>query len=57
MPQTVAERVAAAKQRIENLTPAQVTVEVEDGNALLVDIREPEELRALGVIPGALPAP
>ena len=53
---TVAEMVAEAKQRVENLTVDQVAVELEQGDALLVDLREPGEL-AQGSIPGAVHAP
>jgi rhodanese-related sulfurtransferase len=52
MPQTVAGMVAAAKKRMENLTPDQVEREVRSG-ALLVDIREPEERAANGAIEGS----
>jgi rhodanese-related sulfurtransferase len=48
--------VAAAKQRIENLTVDQAAAELEYGEALLVDIREPEERARDGVIPGAVHA-
>ncbi|HYH12372.1 MAG TPA: rhodanese-like domain-containing protein [Thermomicrobiales bacterium] len=49
--QTAAAMVAAAKQRVEGLTPDQVERELADG-VLLVDIREPEERKANGAIPG-----
>lgn len=48
--------VAAAKAGIENLTPAEVAVELDGGGVLLVDVREPGEI-AGGVIPGAVLAP
>ncbi len=54
---TAAQLVAEAKQRVENLTPAQVTAEVATGEALLVDLREPNELAQSGTIPGAIHAP
>ena len=53
---TAAEMVAAAKQRVENLTPDEAAREVESG-AVLVDIREPGEREATGAIPGAVEAP
>jgi rhodanese-related sulfurtransferase len=53
---TAAELVAEAKSRIENLAPAQVAAEMEDG-AVLIDLREPAECVAHGVIPGAIHAP
>jgi rhodanese-related sulfurtransferase len=49
--QTTAGMVAAAKERIENLTPDQVEREMVNG-ALLVDIREPEERSVSGYIEG-----
>lgn len=49
--QTAAGLVAAAKARIENLTPNEVERELANG-ALLVDIREPEERVASGAIEG-----
>lgn len=54
---TAAELVAEAKQRIENLSPEEVAGELERGEALLVDIREPEERRVAGTIRGAVHAP
>ena len=53
---TVAAMVAAAKQQITNLSPAQVADEMAGGDALLVDLRESVE-RQGGAIPGALHAP
>ena len=54
---TVAEMVAAAKQRVENLTVDQVAREIESGDALLVALREPEERTQNGGIAGAVSAP
>lgn len=54
---TAAQLVQEAKQRVENLTVDQVARELQDGDALLVDIREPGEDRQDGVIPGAVAAP
>ncbi len=56
MAKTAADLVAEAKQRVENLSVAQVADEVARG-ALLVDLREPDERSQQGVIPGALAAP
>jgi rhodanese-related sulfurtransferase len=55
--QTIGGMVAAAKQRIENLTVDQVSGERADTETVLVDIREPEERAGTGVIPGAIHAP
>ena len=49
--------VSEAKQKVENLTPDQVAKELESGDALLVDLREPQERQATGTIPGAISAP
>lgn len=54
---TAAELVAAAKQDIENLTVDQVVAELQDGKAVLVDIRESEERVQSGFIPGAIHLP
>lgn len=51
------ELVADAKSRVENLTVDDVVTELEDENAVLVDIREPGELEKTGSIPGAVHAP
>lgn len=57
MAKTAAEMVAEAKAGIENLTVEQAAGEIEGGDALLVDIREPEEREATGSIPGSVAAP
>jgi rhodanese-related sulfurtransferase len=54
---SAAELVAEAKRRVTNLTPEQVATELARGDILLVDVREPEECRQNGAIPGAVPAP
>lgn len=53
MAKTVAQLVAEAKARIDNLSVDEVAAELEAGEVLLVDLREPEELAATGRIPGA----
>lgn len=57
MSKTASELVAEARGRIENLTVEQVATEVDAGAALIVDIREAEELAASGRIPGAIHVP
>jgi len=57
MAKTAAEMVAEAKRGIENLSVEQAAQELESGDALLVDIREPNEREANGSIPGAVAAP
>ena len=54
---TSAELVADAKQRVENLTPAQAAAELGRGDAVLIDLREPGERAENGAIPGAVHAP
>lgn len=48
--------VAAAKQRVQNLTPAEVAEETGSADVLLVDVREEGET-AGGIIDGAVLAP
>jgi rhodanese-related sulfurtransferase len=45
--------VAEAKGRIENLSVAETAAELSRGEAVLVDLREPQEMAQHGVIPGA----
>ena len=57
MDKGVMDLVGEAKQKVENLTPDQVTQEMQDPDAVLVDLREPREREATGTIPGAISAP
>jgi rhodanese-related sulfurtransferase len=57
MAKTVAEMVAEAKQRVENLSPDQVAAEQQRGEAMLVDVREQIERDENGAIAGAVHAP
>ncbi len=54
---TAAQMVQEAKQRVENLSVEQVAAELERGDALLIDVREPGEQEQTGMIPGATGAP
>lgn len=56
MPTSAMQRVSEAKQRVQNLTVDQTAQELENG-ALLVDLRESEERREHGVIPGSVHMP
>ncbi|WP_117213201.1 rhodanese-like domain-containing protein [Allorhizocola rhizosphaerae] len=56
MTTTAAELVASAKSRVESLTPDQVAGEAAQG-AIVIDLREPMELRNDGMIAGAVHAP
>jgi rhodanese-related sulfurtransferase len=57
MPKSAADLVAEAKSRIENLDMDTVERELAAGDAVLVDVREAEELAASGSIPGAVHVP
>lgn len=54
---TAAGLVASAKAEIENLSVEQVAKEIETGDAVLVDLREAEELSPGGRLPGAIHIP
>jgi rhodanese-related sulfurtransferase len=54
---TAAEMVTDAKKRVQNLTVEETADELESGDVLLVDIREPSERGQAGTIPGAIEAP
>ena len=54
---TAAEMVADAKKRVENLTVDETARELERGDALLVDIREPAERVQNGAIAETVEAP
>lgn len=57
----VAEQIAAARARIDNLSPQDAADEIRNssatGGATVVDLREPDERAATGEIPGAISAP
>jgi rhodanese-related sulfurtransferase len=57
MAKSAAEMVAEAKQKIDNLSVDEVAAELESGDAVLVDLREPAELAATGRIPGSVHVP
>ena len=54
---TAAQLVAESKARISNLTVEQAASQIETGNIVLVDLREPGELAEQGAIAGAVHAP
>ena len=54
---SASQMVAAAKARIENLSPDRVAAELEAGSVLLVDIREEHELATTGSIVPSVHAP
>lgn len=54
---TAMDLVKEAKSQIENLTPDQLQEELSKKNVTLIDLRESEELRQNGKIPGSVNAP
>ena len=54
---SVMDMVKHAKSVIENLTPDQVSHELSNNNATLIDLRESEELKQNGRIAGSVHAP
>ena len=57
MKRTAKDMVGEAKAQVENLSPEQVAGELLQGDALLVDLRDGEELREHGRIPQAIHIP
>ncbi len=54
---SVADMISTARTQIQNLTVDQLAAELENPGVVLVDVREPTEVAADGVIPGAITAP
>lgn len=54
---TAAEMVAEAEKQVQNLTLDEAAQELEQGDAVLVDVREPSERAQSGYIAGAVEAP
>lgn len=54
---SVKEMEAAAREEIDNISPAEAQRRVTEENAVIVDIRDVRELQKLGVVPGAMHAP
>lgn len=57
MAKTAGDLVAEAKAQVENLDADAVEEELRSGKAVLVDVREAEELAASGRIPGSVHVP
>ena len=57
MSKTAAEMVQEAKGRVENLSVDDVEAAMKSGEAVVVDLREAEELAQTGKIPGAVHVP
>jgi len=54
---SLAEMVADAKGRIENLTVEQVASELNGGNVILIDVRDDDQRSQDGAIPNSVSAP
>ena len=54
---TIADQVAAAQASIDNLDPDAFRREMEAGEALIVDVREHDEIARQGAIAGSVHAP
>lgn len=54
---SVKEMMAAAREEIDNISPAEAKRRVDEEGAIIVDIRDVRELQKTGVIPGAMHAP
>jgi rhodanese-related sulfurtransferase len=54
---SVKDMMAAAREEIDNVSPAEAKRRVDEEGAILVDIRDVRELQAQGAIPGAMHAP
>lgn len=52
---TVSEQISIARSRIENLGPAEFAARAKA--SIVVDLREPHELAASGILPGAVNVP
>jgi rhodanese-related sulfurtransferase len=54
MPSTLKDMMAAADAAVPRLTPDQVRARLARGNAVLLDVRDPQEVAASGKIAGAV---
>jgi rhodanese-related sulfurtransferase len=54
---SVSDMMAAAREEIDNISPAEAQRRVEEEGAVIVDIRDVRELQKTGVIPDAMHAP
>ncbi|MFC5744670.1 rhodanese-like domain-containing protein [Actinomadura rugatobispora] len=57
MRKTVKDLVANARQQVRDMSAAEVAEALEGGTAVVVDLREPDEVRRDGAIAGAVLAP
>ena len=53
----VSDMMAAAREEIDNISPAEAQRRVEEEGAQIVDIRDVRELQRTGVIPAMMHAP
>ncbi len=54
---SVEQMIAEARAELDNHSPAEAKKRVDEGTAMLVDIRDIRELQRDGVLPGAMHAP
>lgn len=54
MPTTVKEMLAAANEAAPRIDPAQARAMIESGNVLLLDVRDPPEVKQSGKLKGAV---
>ncbi|MEV4005193.1 rhodanese-like domain-containing protein [Actinomadura sp. NPDC049753] len=57
MSSSVRQLVTRARDEVRNMSVPEVADALEGGGVTLVDLREPDEVRREGAIPGAVPAP
>lgn len=57
MASTVTRLVAEQRKRIDNLTPARLRETLDNASVTILDIREPGEIAATGMIPDAVCVP
>jgi rhodanese-related sulfurtransferase len=57
MAKTFRQMVAEARAEVEVLSPQDAQKRMQEGKALVVDVREPTDLQPLGVIPGSINIP
>ena len=57
MPANVKDMLAAANSEVPRISAAEAKRMVRDQNAVIVDVRDPAELAALGKIPGSVNIP
>ncbi len=58
MPKTFRQMVSEAREQVDVITPQQAQERMQQQpNAVVVDVREPEDVKATGAIPGSMNVP